>query len=239
MDKNEKARIDSIVELDEEALSKINAYTLREYTADELFAFKICMCDNDIDRDREAFSVGALKKMAELFKGKTVIFNHSSNAKDQTARIYETEVMTDTEKTNKFGEPYVYLRAYAYTVKSEKNEAFIENILAGITKEVSVAVRVASISCNICGHDVLNNGRCRAHTPGEVYEGKLCANILDNVKDAYEVSFVAIPAQPQAGTTKSYEDKPADEAEPAAAPEPTTAEPSFAEKILNLIGGNK
>ena len=34
--------------------------------------------------------------------------------------------------------------------------------------------------------------------------GKLCHTLLSGAKDAYEWSFVAIPAQPKAGVTKAY-----------------------------------
>lgn len=33
---------------------------------------------------------------------------------------------------------------------------------------------------------------------------KTCYFTLDGAKEAYEVSFVAVPAQPRAGTTKNY-----------------------------------
>ncbi len=40
------------------------------------------------------------------------------------------------------------------------------------------------------------------HKPGEVYDGKLCYLSLEEASDAYEFSFVAVPAQPQAGVVK-------------------------------------
>ena len=41
---------------------------------------------------------------------------------------------------------------------------------------------------------------------GETYDGKLCCGVLSNPVDAYEFSFVAVPAQPGAGVTKGAED---------------------------------
>ena len=35
------------------------------------------------------------------------------------------------------------------------------------------------------------------------YDGKVCVGLLKNATDAYEWSFVPVPAQPKAGTTKS------------------------------------
>ena len=49
--------------------------------------------------------------------------------------------------------------------------------------------------CSICGEDI---NTC-AHKKGEVYGGKVCCAELVNAQDAYEWSFVAVPAQPRAG----------------------------------------
>ena len=47
-----------------------------------------------------------------------------------------------------------------------------------------------------------------SHWWGKEYETaegkKTCYFTLDGAKEAYEVSFVAVPAQPRAGTTKNY-----------------------------------
>lgn len=40
-----------------EDLKKINKYTRREFDADSLYVFTVILCDNDIDRDFEKFSL--------------------------------------------------------------------------------------------------------------------------------------------------------------------------------------
>ena len=40
--------------------------------------------------------------------------------------------------------------------------------------------------------------------PGRLYDGKLCCTVLDEIQDAYEWSFVAVPAQIAAGVTKHF-----------------------------------
>ena len=50
-------------------LEKINAYTRRELRAEEVYVFNVLLCDNDVDRDGESFTVPALQKLAELFLG--------------------------------------------------------------------------------------------------------------------------------------------------------------------------
>ena len=60
--------------------------------------------------------------------------------------------------------------------------------------------------CNICGTD--NTKTYCPHYPGREYDkdtGKVtCLMTIDGAKEAYELSLVAVPAQPRAGTTKNY-----------------------------------
>ena len=49
------------------------------------------------------------------------------------------------------------------------------------------------------------------HWNGETYDGNVCYFALKGALDAYELSFVAVPAQPKAGVTKSYGGKEAEE----------------------------
>lgn len=49
-----------------EELEKINGYAREPLTEDKVFVFRVALCDNDIDRDGEKFSSGALEKLAEL-----------------------------------------------------------------------------------------------------------------------------------------------------------------------------
>ena len=72
--KIDKCAIVKSLDLDDDKMAKINACTLKELTAEEVFAFKMVACDNEIDRDYEAFSGETLEQLAELYKGKTVIY---------------------------------------------------------------------------------------------------------------------------------------------------------------------
>lgn len=90
----------------EEALAAINRYTQKDLTADEVFVFSAVLCDNEIDRDFERFSIESLHALAPLFEGKTAIQNHSMDAADQSARTFKTEVITDETRKTTLGEPY-------------------------------------------------------------------------------------------------------------------------------------
>lgn len=185
-----------------ETLAKINKFTRRELTADEVFCFSVILCDNEIDRDNEKFSVDALNKLAQLYVGKTGIFNHDPKGENQTARIYDTAVIKDETRKTADREVYTYLQAEVYMVKTEKNADLIKEIDGGIKKEVSVGCAVEREICSICGKDRRTNP-CN-HRKGASYGGKKCFGILNSPTDAYEWSFVAVPAQRNAGVTKRY-----------------------------------
>ena len=61
------------------------------------------------------------------------------------------------------------------------------------------------MTCSICGKDMKKHG-CK-HIKGTYYGKKLCHGILNEAKDAYEWSFVAVPAQKNAGVTKAFDTK--------------------------------
>ena len=191
-----------------EELSLINQYAIKDLTADDVFIFKVAVCDNEIDRDYEVFPRTSLNKMAELFVGKTIISNHNPKAENQCARIYAAEVVDGTG-TTKNGETYAQLVAHCYMVRTDSNKDLITEISAGIKKEVSVGCAIGSAICSICGTD--NRKVWCKHLNGSEYDGKQCYFKLLNPLDAYEVSFVAIPAQPKAGVTKSYGGKNSEE----------------------------
>lgn len=188
-------------EITPEQLEKISQYTRRTLPSDKLFVFPIVLCDNEVDRDCERFTEQSLAKLAELFVGKTGVFDHVARAENQSARIFDTEVVTTADSTS-LGSSYQYLKAWAYMVRCEKNETLILEIDAGIKKEVSVGCAVSKIYCSVCGNEQKENP-CQ-HQKGKSYGGVLCHYLLEQPTDAYEWSFVAVPAQRNAGVTKRY-----------------------------------
>lgn len=186
----------------EQELAAIAQYSRRPLTAEEVYTFPLVLCDNDLDRDNECFTDEALEKLAELFCGKTGIFDHDPRGEKQTARIYRCRVEPEEGRLNYRGEPYKALKADAYMVRTAANADLILEIDGGIKKEVSVGCAVQKNICSICGAD-RREEPC-GHQPGKRYGGKLCCTLLAEPTDAYEWSFVAVPAQPAAGVTKSH-----------------------------------
>ncbi len=189
----------------EKELELINNYTRTPLTPEDVYTFTVTLCDNEIDRDFECFSVKSLEKLRTLFEGKTGIADHSMLSKDQSARIYYCFTETDPTKKTSKGEVYTALKAKAYTLRNDANKDLIASIDGGIKKEVSIGCAVSRVTCSICGKNMKTH-RCE-HIKGKTYKGKLCHGILEDPTDAYEWSFVAVPAQRNAGVTKSFSPK--------------------------------
>ena len=180
-------------------LEQIRRYTRRDFVPEELYVFPAVLCDNQIDRDGERFSRDCLRELAELFVGVTGVFDHRASAEGQHARIFAARVVEDPSRPTNCGEPYTALRAEIYMPRNEKTAGLIAEIDAGIKKEVSVSCAVSRSVCSVCGEPA---GTC-SHQRGKRYGEIPCHVIHCAATDAYEWSFVAVPAQPLAGVTKS------------------------------------
>ena len=171
-------------------LAKINALAKAQLKEDEVYVFSLRLCDDQVDRDFERFDTEALRVLAGMFVGKSGIADHQWSAGKQIARIFETGVVTESGIS--------YIKAWAYIRRGGAGDEWIADIEAGIKKEVSVGCAMGRSVCSICG---LEYGAC-GHQKGEHYDGQLCVAVLKEPVDAYEFSFVAVPAQPNAGVLK-------------------------------------
>lgn len=181
-----------------EELRQINRFAKGELTAEHVYVFSVRLCDNEVDRDFERFDGSALERLGELFLGKSGIFDHQWSAEGQTARIYRTEVVREPARVTAAGDEYRWLKGWAYLLRTEKNADLIAEIEGGIKKEVSVGCSMGRSVCSVCGAE---NGGCQ-HVKGQMYGDKLCFTELREPVDAYEWSFVAVPAQREAGVLK-------------------------------------
>ncbi|MEG0320644.1 MAG: hypothetical protein RR606_00475 [Oscillospiraceae bacterium] len=191
-------------------LLEINKLSKKVLTAEEVYTFAVRLCDNEIDREGERFAGETLQQLATLFVGKSGMFDHQWSALGQTARIYKTQVVEEGGVTAA-GDKLCYLKGYAYMLRTAKSADLITEIEGGIKKEVSVGCAVSRAVCSICGKDI---SVC-SHEKGRKYNGKLCYATLLDATDAYEWSFVAVPAQKNAGVMKGMKQEDKLEAEAA------------------------
>ena len=171
-------------------LEAINAQARGKLTAQQVYVFSLRLCDDQVDRDFERFDTVALPELAKLFIGKTGIVDHRWSTVNQVARIFAAEVVKEDRAS--------YIKAWAYIRRGGENDETIADIEAGIKKEVSVGCAMGRSVCSVCGSEY---GSC-GHVKGEYYDGQLCCAILREPMDAYEFSFVAVPAQRDAGVLK-------------------------------------
>lgn len=186
----------------EKELELINTYTRSPLTEEDVYLFTVTLCDNEVDRDFERFSTESLVTLGKLFEGKTGISDHSMRSKDQRARIFRTYTEKHPAEKTSCGEDYTALKARAYMLRTEENAALIKEIEGGIKKEISVGCAMKECICSICGKDMKKH-LCD-HIKGKTYGNKICHGVLKSPTDAYEWSFVAVPAQKKAGVTKSF-----------------------------------
>lgn len=179
--------------LDAAELALINRQSLRELAEEEVFTFRLAACDNQVDRDYERFTDETLDGLAPLFVGRSVLMDHRWSAGSQTARVYGAAVEAEGEVRR------LVLRCYM--PRTEQTAGTITAIETGILRECSVGCQVERVVCTICGANQAE--RCCAHVLGRQYDGKTCVMEFQGAKDAYEVSLVAVPAQPGAGIIKS------------------------------------
>ena len=171
-------------------LERINALAKGAMTEEQVYVFSVRLCDDQVDRDFERFDTAALPELAKLFVGKSGVVDHKWSAERQLARIFDAEVLQE--------EGVSYIKAWAYIRRGGSGDEWIADIEAGIKKEVSVGCAMGQSVCSICGAEY---GTC-GHRKGEHYDGALCCAILREPVDAYEFSFVAVPAQRDAGVLK-------------------------------------
>ena len=126
-------------------LEAINGQARAKLTAEQVYAFSLRLCDDQVDRDGERFDTGALPALAKLFIGKTGIVDHRWSAENQVARIFETQVVKENGVS--------YIKAWAYIRRGGANDEIIADIEAGIKKEVSVGCAMGRCVCSVCGSE--------------------------------------------------------------------------------------
>ena len=185
-----------------EDLELINRSTITPLKAEDVFVFKVVICDNKIDRVGDVMTDEALEAIAEKSKSLVGVKDHDWNSENSFARLYDAEVVADGAVNEDNGLHHKYVLGEAYTLR--RFEDFVEKINSGILKEVSISFSSHGDTCSICGAKTSKREDDRAvcengHVDLDVYDGVTCTNLVAGVDDTFEWSFVAVPCQRCAG----------------------------------------
>lgn len=181
-----------VSKLSSEQLKKINKLTLSKVSSEEVFVYKMLLVDDSITRNftnyPESFQRAILSKEPKkgnwiglpMLMGRTE--DHEAMASNQVGRIFDAKlVRTPSGNIGTIGSVYIPI--------NESNISLIDNIKAGVHREVSIGVSVEFPTCSVCGSDI----RSCEHQPGSFYDESLCYVIMDGDVEGQEVSFVAVP----------------------------------------------
>lgn len=179
----------------EEALTEINKNTLNPLTLDDVFIFKVKLCDSTVDREYDRLTESFLKEFTAKSQSLVGLYNHNwGEVEKQQIRLFKALYIDDDINI-----PYVL--GYAYTLM--KNYELIENINSGILKECSIGFNSEGHKCSICGADMLNGVCEQGHELGNLYDGNLCYRLIEHCVDSLEFSLVSVPANKNAGIIKT------------------------------------
>lgn len=179
-------------DITQEDLDKINQFTIKPVTKDEIRVYNALLIDDQVTRNSTHYPKEFQKTILSLpagegnFIGAPFLLgegeDHQEVASAQIGRIFDAKQVVDKE-----GHYGVLGKIY---MLKEGNEAIIKDIDSGIKKEISISTKVEMPICSICHQDI----RTCDHKKGQ--EG--CHVTMTGKGFAAEVSLVAVPGSDQA-----------------------------------------
>ncbi len=137
---------------------------------------------------------------------KPMLKNHDSYKGEPLGRIHQAEFVVETPRAKRPG---------IIVTPDILDDDAAAKIRDGRYCTVSIGAHTDSITCSICGWDVLNDWKCPDHERGKMYDNQTATWILGNLWFD-ELSFVNVPADQDAmvasvdgddgATTEQHED---------------------------------
>lgn len=169
-------------------LAAINAYTLREFSADEVVVREFVLAHNAIDRDKECFDEGLLGDFARTLPGKGCFIRHpggwDGDSGPGEGRIFGASIeqvsLDDARKLLRQPDLTLppdrsmvsLLKTQTYFARTTENDALLVKMDAGIVSDVSLGFN-ASERNRIKGPDGIELNAWRWVGPGEGLEQSL------------------------------------------------------------------
>ena len=165
-------------------LEKINRFTRRPFTADELYIGQLRLANNCIDRDNERFSEGTLQGFADTVVRKTLLMDHNKRDSQDaaTGKFFDVEMekVPLAQAIAETGEDLrlpvgmtdvVFLSPWFYIPKAGIDEKQLVKIEAGIFDFCSIGFRAEAWVP--VADDMGNNLFYEYRGKGETTEGSL------------------------------------------------------------------
>jgi hypothetical protein len=166
-----------------DALSEVNAFTLRPLAEKEFAVFTLDLCNNQIDRHFSRFPEDELARINTLVPGRPLMERHDVRGSLPRGTFFRSELHHDEDR--------VSVRPDVYVLRTHDNQDFILNIEGGVYRETSIGFSFRKPECSVCGKDL----RTCDHIPGRSYGDTLCHCVLRDVLEVIEGSVVASGSQ--------------------------------------------
>ena len=199
------------VAAEDDTLALINQFALHPLSPDDVYVRRMVLANDHLDRDHERFSEEVLREFARTLPGKSFLVGHQHGAAP-VGRFFHAEVMpaahpqqtpdcglqaaatpAPSSRSLESGARSLHLVASFYTVKTQDNEGFRQQIDGGVYSYVSLGFRCQQLLCDICGKD-MKSSLC-PHYPGKSYNGSAATGTWKGQAEALEASLVYLGAQ--------------------------------------------
>jgi hypothetical protein len=206
-----------------EQLARVNAFTHRTLTAEEVAVIPIKFVGDGLIEERLfAIEDKALEDLAGYANsGVAFLLDHQwaswggNNIVFPFGRTFDAKVEKSRKEPGTPDSEQKALYGHIYIVKGKEiNGITTDTVIAsfedGTLSDVSVTFTVSEYVCSICGRDIWDS-KCD-HAPGKVYDGKRCYYVGKAPARLYELSGVWDGAYPSAkalsadGVESQYEE---------------------------------
>lgn len=183
-------------------LAAINAFTLREFTADELHVRTFVVCHNCVDRDNECFDEGLLQDFVKSLPGKGVFIKHPTGW-DGDSGPGEGLVFAASLETMSLQDAQALMRGQELTLPPDRTQVSVvvaDSYFPKTTDNAALLTKLdAGVACFVSvGFSAADREKV-ADAAGNEYELRR----WKGPGEAHEMSLVWLGAQPGARAVKS------------------------------------
>lgn len=157
-----------------EQLERINKFTARELTAEEVYVFPNMMIDDQVTAYSSKLHPNLLRKFVkDANKGVGLLMNHNSRSLP-VGRSFGADIREEFDEEygythSVYGQFYIDLGRQ--TESGMSTDDIVKGIDAGTIFDTSIGFNATQWNCTICNHDIRDYINC-SHFPGEKYEVK-------------------------------------------------------------------